>query len=628
MAVAILIAFAFQSLVTADDDRQRDQAVNAARQDARVSRILETRERIEFTAEFNEQLGGWIVDIVAGEQKLGSASVKGGEVVELDLKKTDRRETRSPVEWIETDRRVRELRERFPEAIVVLAGGVRGEWRAFEVVVDNREVTAGEVNVESGVVRLRDKESTETRAFEREAATGFWHALLQTCRFPVEGNGLVWFAAVVTLVAVFPFHRPLSMQSIDVLVILSIFPVSLVVWEHTLSTYLALFVLTAYLLSRCLHRSFQRTAATEPPNLRAAMLSGALVIVIAAHLQAIFTRGPDDSGIWTVFGGQFVWEHGRLPYGQIGEGGTYGPVMYAIAAPLTHLAPPTAALDGPGERIVVNMHNLQEVGYQNCDFLPAKILALAFDGILLFGLVAIGRQEVSWEVGLTLALVYAVGGLTIQRDLLFVSHLGPTAFVILAIAARNMPTLSGLLLAIGAGVLFWPAFLIPTWLAYYAARGRAALVRSGLAIAIVGVAIIATIHFYTAPVGERGPLKVFAANTWEHQEGGGPYSHSEFGLWGQWIERNPEQAAAISTTKQLVRWTYFTLCLLLPAALFFLRKPMPFCALLGISASLALGLQFWKTHGGGLYTGWYFPLVVATLLIPTNDTNGSTSQQS
>lgn len=594
-------------------------AVESVRRDARVRDIAERYERVELDAHFNDEFQVWIVEILADGRELGFASVKNGEIVEFDLHEPAVPSVQSPVELIETRPRVREIRERFPEAKITLGGDEDAEQRGFEIVVDDREVAAGVVNVETGEVRFLDEVDAEREEAEVRESGGFWRALRETCRFPVEGRGLLWFAAAVTLLAVFPFQRLLSMQSLDVVVLLMIFPVSLLVWEHRFQTFLVLFALTGYLLIRCLWRSYRGAGGVEPPNLRSAALAGMLVLVAGAHVQAVFARGPDDSGIWTVFGGQYLWRHGKLPYGRIGEGGTYGPVLYGLAAPLTHVLPPTAPTDVPDERLIVDRHNIEHVGYRNCDFLPAKVLALAFDAILLAGLIAIGRQAGSWNVGLALALVYAVNGLTIQRDLLFVSHLAPTACVVLAVAARRSPVLSGSLVALGAGMLFWPAFLIPTWLAYFAGRGRGPLLRCGAAIAVIGMTTLAAVQIYTEPLENRGPLEVFLDSTWGHQEGGGPYSHSEFGLWGQWIARHPDHAAAITNGKQAVRWFYLAVCLALPAALHLRRRPMTIHALLGASATLALGLQFWKTHGGGLYTGWYFPLVIATLLIPARE---------
>ena len=533
--------------------------------------------------------------------------------------------------------RIREIRRRFPQAAVQLAERVEGERLPFEIVAGDRELAAGFVNIESGKVCFFDEgeqaaREAEARESEARESGGLWRAFREACRFPLEGPGLVWFAAVVTLLAVFPFRRPVTMRSLDVLVLLSMYPLSLVVWGHKFETYLALFALTGYLLGRCIWRSFQNAPAGESPSLQTPALVGMLLLAAAAHVQAVFARGPDDSGIWTVFGGQYFSQHHRLPYGRIGEGGTYGPLLYAVAAPLTCVLPPTAPSSESGERIVVDRENIERIGYQNCDFLPAKVLALVFAFILVGGLIAIGRQEDSWQAGLTLALVYAVNGLTIQRDLLFVSHLAPTAFVVLAIAGCRRPALSGACLALGASALFWPAFLIPTWLAYYASRGRAALVRCGAAIAVVGAATLAAVYLYTEPVEDRGPLAVFSASTWDHQEGGGAYGHSKFGLWGQWVERRPERADAIVSIKRAVRWSYWALCLVLPGAVYLARRPIPLSGLLGASAALALGLQFWKTHGGGLYTGWYFPLVVATLFLsqtatrtPPSDRNQTAS---
>ncbi len=585
-----------------------ESAVEIARDNRRVQEFVEQHAETRLEAHFNDQFQVWIIELFNDGGKLGLVSVRNGEVVEVDLGNGGR-ERDSARELIENDVRIRELREQFPEAQLEIGRSDDAETRPFELIVNKREVAAGLVNLETGRVQFYDDMPTNNEKVEDSG--GFIKALLRAVAFPQEGPGLFWLSAAVTLLVIFPFRKPLSLQSVDVIALLAIYPLSSVVWGHKWLTYIALFAVTSYFSLRCLLQASAIRRRVEPTTLPVAALVTFLAIAAVAHVQTVATRGPDDSGIWSVFGGQYLWQTGRFPYGQVGGGGTYGPLLYAIHAPVAHFLPPVAHSDD-GATIVADRSNFVQVGYQNVNFRPAKVVMLLFDLMLIWSLFAIGRQLQSPQLGVVLALLYAVNAITIQRDLLFISHIAPTACVVAAIACRHHPVSSGFLLGCGASILFWPAFLIPLWLGYFGSRGLKPLIRGGAAIAAVGVLTLSAIWLLTEPVEQKGSIRVFLDNTWTHQEGGGNYSHSPFGFWGQWIEREPERIEQIDRIKSAVRWAYFALCLL-PLLYVFRSRPMQPTTLIALSAFYALGLQFWKTHGGGLYTGWYLPLVIAAL---------------
>jgi hypothetical protein len=514
-------------------------------------------------------------------------------------------------ELIENDRRVRELRKQFPTAQLILASTDDPQTRAFELVDEGREFAGGFVNLGSGRVELREASKRD----ENDERSSLLGAVVRAMRFPLEGGGLFWFTAAVTALVAFPFSNPLRAQSLDLIAIVILLPLSMVVWEHRFETFVGLFVVTAYLAIRCVRQSIARVEMPAS-NVSVAVLCGALSTCVGLHVYAVLSRGPDDSGIWSVFGGQHLWRHRRLPYGQIGEGATYGPLLYAIHAPVAAVLPPTAPGDnGDGFRIEVDRHNFERVGYQNCDFLPAKVVMIAFDVLVLTGLVLIGGRRESFRAGLFLSTIVAANGLVIQRDLLFISHVAPTTCVIWAIVLRARPLLSGLMLGGGAAILFWPGFLAPLWLGYFGSRSRSAMFQCGLGIALVACLSLGGIWRFTEPVGSRGPLRVFWDSTWRHQEGTGSYGGSQFGLWGSWSNGRRDRDEQIRFIKLAVRNCYFLICLV-PLAFCWARQPVSAATLVSLAAAMALGLQFWKTHAGGLYTGWYLPLVIASLLAP------------
>jgi uncharacterized membrane protein len=232
------------------------------------------------------------------------------------------------------------------------------------------------------------------------------------------------------------------------------------------------------------------------------------------------------------------------------------------------------------------------VPYERLVFTAAKAVAALFDALILVGLVLLGRRWHSWELGLSLAVVYAILPYTIE-GLNLSSHIVPTACTVWALVFLERPVLSGLLLAAGVGALFYPAFLLPLWLSYYAGRDRRRFALTVAAMALIGLAVI---HL------GRSDWSTFVASTWGQQEGVEHYGGSSFGFWGQ----HPEWAFL----KRPLLIAYGLFCL----ALFFWPKRKTEAALVALSAAVLIGPQLWKTHGGGTYIEWYLPWLVMTLM--------------
>ncbi len=112
---------------------------------------------------------------------------------------------------------------------------------------------------------------------------------------------------------------------------------------------------------------------------------------------------------------------------------------------------------------------------------------------------------------------YSIGGMT------FASHIAPASITLLAFALLQSPAWSGVALAAGIGVLFYPVFLVPAWVGYYWADRsllRHFLVGFGLASAIVGGSVL----LLSEPANGRGLVGTILYDTLGHQETPG-------GLW-------------------------------------------------------------------------------------------------
>jgi len=196
----------------------------------------------------------------------------------------------------------------------------------------------------------------------------------------------------------------------------------------------------------------------------------------------------------------------------------------------------------------------------------------------------------------------AVNGMT------FVSHIAPAATTLLAFAALPWPAVSGVLLVLSIGVLFYPLFLVPVWLGHYwndrSARARflAAVV---VTAAIVGVAVLAL----SQPSGGRSLLGTIFGETLGHQEAATTYGSSPFGFWGQrggvrGLLMQP-LLGGVSVTRPVVL-AFFALAL----GSFWLASgggPGTLALLVG---ALAIGAQTWKIHATGTYIAWYYPFLL------------------
>jgi hypothetical protein len=319
-----------------------------------------------------------------------------------------------------------------------------------------------------------------------------------------------------------------------------------------------------------------------------------LVALVGLHVVTIFAAGVDDAGIWGANGAVFLLEQGRMPYGSLGEGGTYGPLAYLLFVPFVSLWPPGAMVGG------------YEVWIES--FTAARVVALLADLVLIGGMLVLGRKLRDWHLGLLLAfgiacIPYAVTSLG------WVSQLVPAALLIWALvmavdrADRGWKAaVSGALLAAGAVTYFYPAFAFPLWAGWFRGRRRWAFI---VTFALVGLLCLGTVLM--GRWGEAGAaVQDFWYNTVVHQEGGtGTYGASEFGFWGVW--------PALRFLKRPLLLGYLLFCAGLCWWCWRVEKvhvdDRGFTLLLGLTGAVVVGTQLWKTHGGGTYHLWWIPFV-------------------
>ncbi len=367
----------------------------------------------------------------------------------------------------------------------------------------------------------------------------------------------------------------------------------------------------------------ERVRDSWTPNLPPAVLRALVVVLLVLDVVVVLGRAPDDAGIYSNLGGQRWVETGILPYADqklrgadapaYGAAATYGPLLYASHLPFQVLtgAKRNAPDATPGAK-----------GYSWPPLLATKLASLMFFLLGVWALFLIVRKLAGTDTALGVVALWAscpyvlgIGGDSfVITGLGFISHIAPSATMLLALAAVSRPYLSGGLFAAAAGVLFFPAFLLPAWFGWRTKLGDRSWWKFVLGYAVVGGAIAALVLAFTPPLDGDGPVRLFLSSTLEHQEGGSSkeYGASIDSFWGT----HPAAAAVwqkpLFGSTSLFKPTFLLFVLSAVGGAFWVRA-RSVVQLAAITAALSAAIQLWKTHATGSYVEWYYPFLLIAL---------------
>lgn len=222
----------------------------------------------------------------------------------------------------------------------------------------------------------------------------------------------------------------------------------------------------------------------------------------------------------------------------------------------------------------------------------AKLIAILSHLAVVLGIVAIGYWHFgNTKTGIGVATLYLMLPYTAQMTG-HIDHVIPAALLVWATLCYRRPLVSGIFMGLATSVIYYPLFLLPLWISFYWPKG---LIRflAGVLIAM----LLMCIALYFTP----------EASYWENlQQMFGLWLPVQEGLEGIWklgwnpIYRIPVLAAFVALCGTLAIW---------PA-----QKNLG--TLLSCSAAVMVAAQFWHGYGGGLYIGWYLPLLLLTIFRP------------
>ena len=212
---------------------------------------------------------------------------------------------------------------------------------------------------------------------------------------------------------------------------------------------------------------------------------------------------------------------------------------------------------------------------------------------IVIGLTLVGyRHFDNVHTGVAVATLYLLFFYTSQMTAQ-VDHVVPAAFLTWAVVTYRRPLVSGLCMGVACGLIYYPLFLLPLWLGFYARRGLvrfSAGVLFSLAVMIGGLALSSenTASFFNQlqlMFGWRNPLLVELNGFWKFHDK---------------AYRVPVIVAFVALCLSLAIWPP--------------QKNLG--TLLSCSAAVMIATQFWHINHGGLYLAWYLPLLLLTIFRP------------
>lgn len=237
-----------------------------------------------------------------------------------------------------------------------------------------------------------------------------------------------------------------------------------------------------------------------------------------------------------------------------------------------------------------------ELGQRSLEGWSRRAMAVLCHLIVVLGLIAIGKFHFQDTLaGMAAATFYLMLPYT-GHYVPYLLHVWPMALILWAIVAYRMPVVSGLLLGLAAGTIYFPVLLFPLWLSFYWGRGAGRFTLAFVGAAALALAVTGLILLYSDDLGERIRVAV-ALSDWQ------PWKVPDAdGFWKgvHWAYRIPVFIAFMAFVLTTAFWP----------------SPKNLGHVIALSAAILIGVQFWYADRGGEYVLWYLPLVLLLIFRP------------
>jgi len=411
-----------------------------------------------------------------------------------------------------------------------------------------------------------------------------------------------WFyLSLLLIVAVyFRFSRLWSLRNFDLALLLSTSPGLLLVeagneGDQTLRTvgYTWLFAVSAVLLVRLL----MDTALTRRPqfaqNLNGAGMAFLCICTFVFLTAQAITKAPAKP-VQVAKAAAVVAEAAVEP-----EAAAAASKVAVASAPSTNPAPnplTSSLISTPVEIVAEHLSTPDGVPPE---VLAVRILATVAHLAVVFGLLSVGQRLFGDALaGWAMATLYLLLPCTAYGVGEF-NHVFPAALIVWAFVAYRKPAISGVLLGLACGSMFFPLFLLPLWAAFYGRRGW-----------LKFAAALGCVMFVL--VGGRALMTSVDANSFLRQAIGTLDVARLAFRSGENVPLFWDEGTFFSIYRIPIIVAYFAM--LFSVTVWPRHKTVEH--LLAHSAAIIVGTQFWFTQQGGVYLLWYLPLVLMVVFRP------------
>ena len=421
---------------------------------------------------------------------------------------------------------------------------------------------------------------------------------MQEILFEYEMHPTTWFylSSLMIIGVFFKFYRLFSVRNLDLLGLIAFTPGLLLIAHHQDAWgYAWLFTVGCGFLVRLLLDPIMVRRPLLEPNLNASGLTftgAALLVFLIANVITgrTLVGGPDDgSGRADSLEKVLLVRAGEAKEGGLAGRGPGYPWFYDFADLSGPAAPAEeeseAESEEPTEPTRSRRTLARTVGTRTAAILGHLAIVI---GIVLIGYRHFGNAQ----TGVAAASLYLLLPYTSQMTGR-VDHVIPAVFLVWAIEAYRRPLAAGILIGLAGGLIFYPLFLVPLWLGFYWHRGGVRFVVGVVSALLFLVGLLAFSPDHLGSFGSQFQ-GMFGATSLSLELPDGFWNNHERAY------RIPVLALFLALCGGLALW---------PA-----QKNLG--TLLSCSAAVLLGVQFWHAHQGGLYMGWYLPLLVLTIFRP------------
>ena len=415
---------------------------------------------------------------------------------------------------------------------------------------------------------------------------------MQDILFQYQMNATTWayLSSLIMIGVYFKFRRVWSVRNLDLIGLLCFAPGLLLVSPdlanlgHKQLGYVWLFCVGGFFLVRLLMDAMMVRRPLLEPNLSASGLTFACVAILVFLMSNVITPRLTRSD---VEGAQWM---DKLMARQDSP---------AIQTYLNEHGPgyPLFFIFSTFSNQTVSTDQADETQYNRAltRVAATRTAAIVAHLAVVLGMMLIGyRHFDNIHTGVAAATLYLLLPYTAQYTPR-VDHVVPAALLVWAVESYRRPVVAGLLVGLAAGFIYYPLFLLPLWCSFYWRRG---LVRFSLGVLVVLALLVGSLALTSSSLGsfsaQLRQMFGFMAGIFQ-----------PVGVTGFWADHPsalilPVFAAFIAMCGAMVLW---------PA-----QKNLG--TLLGCSAAIMLGAQFWKAFDGGVYMAWYLPLLILTIFRP------------